>query len=139
MLYFKETSRWLRSLSGLSLRSLVFPLALIGLVSLAGCSNLPVSLASGLLGKGPNVAANVQAGKTNTQTVGETKNQEVKVTDNVGTVNLDEGTTVKAEEVASITINETPVWLIVALVLGWLLPSPNEIGRSILRLFTRRR
>lgn len=135
----KETLAWLKSWFGLSSRSLLLPLVLIGSVSLAGCSNLPASLVSGVLGKGPNVAANVQAGKTNTQTVGTTTNQEVKVSDNMGTVSLDEGTTVKAEEVASITINETPVWLIVALILGWILPSPSEIGRWIVGLFRRKR
>jgi hypothetical protein len=44
---------------------------------------------------------------------------------------------VKADSVQQVIVNETPVWVILLLLLGWLLPSPNEIGRWIRSLFSR--
>lgn len=45
---------------------------------------------------------------------------------------------VQAEE-AQVTIQEVPPWVVLLLILGWLLPSPNEIGRWITNLFTRKK
>jgi len=52
-------------------RSLRWLLVLLALTSTVSCSNPALKL---LTGGGPNVAANVQAGKTNSQTVGVTRN-----------------------------------------------------------------
>lgn len=77
------------------------------------------------------MAANVQAGKTNSQTVGTTTNNS-----DVGVV--DQSTSkVDADNVETVNIQQTPVWMIILLVLGWLLPSPNEIGRWFKELFKR--
>jgi F0F1-type ATP synthase assembly protein I len=43
-----------------------------------------------------------------------------------------------AENVDKVTINETPIWMIVLLIIGWILPTPNQIAKSILGLFKRK-
>ena len=96
-----------------------------------GCSGLsPLSL---LTGGGPNVAANTQLGQENSQTLGVSTSNELSIVrpqardikqtqDTVG---------VKADKVEEVNNTNAPPWMIVLLVLGWLLPSPNEIGRKI--------
>lgn len=118
----------LKSLSGQSSRLL---LLLLVLTSMPSCSKGPLSL---LTGGGPNVAANIQAGKTNSQTLGTTKIVEQK-TESGDIKSVD--SKVSAESVEKVTVNETQPWVILLLILGWLLPSPNEIGRWIKSLFTR--
>jgi len=120
--------------SGLSLPSLRSLLVLIGLASLLlGCSSLPLGL---LTGGGPNVAANVQAGKTNSQTLGTTKIVEQKT--NSGDIKSVDSK-VSAEQVGKVTVNEAPVWMVLLLIVGWLLPSPNEIARWLINLFKRKK
>lgn len=114
-----------------SIKVFLFLFTLTSLV--ASCSSLPMSL---LTGGGPNVAANVQAGRTNSQTLGTTKILEQKT--NNGDIKSVEAK-VSTESVEKVTINETQPWVIMLLVLGWLLPSPNEIARSILNLFRRKK
>lgn len=104
-------------------------LALIVLLALAGCSKGPLSF---LTGGGPNVAANVQAGKENTQQV--VANQ---VKTEAGRDVVQQTSPVIAENIKEVTIQQTPLWMLVLLVLGWLMPSPNEIARSIRGLFKR--
>jgi len=123
----------LRSLKFLSGRSLLL-LVLLSVLSLtpSSCSKLPLSL---LTGGGPNVAANTQLGKTNSQTVGTTKSNTVTES-TVETV--DQSTNeVKTEKVDTVNIQQTPIWMILLLILGWLLPSPGEIGRGFMRLIKR--
>lgn len=102
----------------------VFVLAFVLL--LAGCGG-PLSL---LTGGGPNVAANVQAGKENTQQAVVSQERIDAGRDVVQQTNP-----VVANEVKEVNIQQTPLWMIVLLVLGWLLPSPNEIARWIRSLF----
>jgi len=126
----------LKSLCGRSLRSLVLLLVLT--LTLSSCSSSPLSL---LTGGGPKVAANIQAGKTNSQTVGTTNNVEQKVDKPIisrDLVQSSDNTDVKADKVEKVQISNTEPWVILLLILGWLLPSPNEIGRSILSLFKRK-
>lgn len=115
-------------LSGLSLRSRLVPLALIGMVSLQGCGVKALSL---LTGSGPNVAANTQVGKENTQTIGinKTLRPQLRVDAPVETVVQDTSTT-----------NNTSVdpLLLIMLILGWLAPSPSEIGRKLCKIFKRK-
>lgn len=118
-------------LSGLSSRTLLLPLVLIGLVSLAGCSG--TGALKFLTGGGPNVAANTQVGKTNSQTVGtssvtEQKLVRPKARDISQTADNNK---VKADSVQRVVVNEIPAWVVLLLILGWLLPSPNEIIRII--------
>lgn len=92
---------------------------------LASCGG-PLSL---LTGGGPNVAANVQAGATNNQ----------GVTFNTEAPKLDLGDGSKVDKVDQSTTNNTEIdpLLLFLLVLGWLLPSPAEMGRGIRNLFKR--
>jgi hypothetical protein len=104
------------------------PIALALTFLLSGCLN-PISLLTGG-GGGPNVAANVQAGAENNQTgaqVGdiikaETVNTGVTPTGPVGTL--------------TVMNQDIPVWVILLLILGWVLPSPQEIWRGFLRTIT---
>lgn len=96
---------------------------------LVGCGGGPLSL---LTGGGPNVAASTQIGKENTkQVVGN------QTTTEAGRDVIQQSNPIVAEQVKEVNIQQTPVWMIVLLVLGWLLPSPNEIARWIRGLFKR--
>jgi len=114
------------------------PLVLLVLtLPLSSCGSNPLSL---LTGGGPNVAANVQAGKTNSQTVGTTNVTEQKlVRPQARDIRQSNDTNkVQASEVDTVVVNEVPVWVILLLILGWLFPSPGEIGRSILSIFKKK-
>jgi hypothetical protein len=119
--------RFYRLLSGRSLRSLLGPLVLIGMLSLAGCGSNPLSL---LTGSGPNVAANTQIGKENTQNLGLnlSKRPQIRVDAPVQDLMQDNSTT---------TNTTLDPLLIILLILGWLAPSPSEIARSIRDLFKK--
>jgi len=124
----------LKSLSGLSLRLLLLPLVLTLTVS---CSSGALGI---LTGGGPNVAANTQVGKTNTQTIGTTNNVEQKLENPVANTikQSNDSNSVQADRVETVIVNEVPVWVILLLLLGWLLPSPNEMGRWIRSPFSRK-
>lgn len=88
-------------------------------VLLAGCSSLnPLDL---LTGGGVNTAANVQAGKTNTQSVGQTNVSapKVSVRPNARVETVDQSTNTK---------NELPtlVWIVAILlfIIGWVTDTP---------------
>lgn len=102
---------------------------------MAGCSNLnPLGV---LTGGGPNVAANTQAGKTNSQTIGTSTVTEQKlVRPKARKISQSSDTNkVQADSVETVVVNEIPMWVVLLLILGWLLPSPNEIGRIIRNAF----
>ena len=103
-------------------------LALILVLLLAGCGG-PLSF---LTGGGPNLAATVQAGKENTQQV--VGNQ---TSTEAGRDIVQQDTPVIADNIEEVTIQQTPLWMMLLLILGWLLPSPNEISRSVRGLFKR--
>ena len=102
-------------------------LALILLLSSCGLTSL---IPTG----GTNVAANTQIGKENNQGVNTSIDRSVRPVlrpeGPVETVQQDNSTT---------NISEVDPLLLLLLVLGWLAPSPSEIGRGILKLFRRRR
>jgi len=110
-------------------------LALTALMVIPACGS-PLSL---LTGGGPNVAANTQAGQENSQTIGADLDQSQNIVrPNARDITQTKDTnTVRTEKVESLTIQETPLWIIVLLILGWLLPSPGEMGR-ILRGFFKK-
>jgi len=101
---------------------------------LASCAGaLPLGM---LGGGGPNVAANVQAGKENTQQL--VANQERT---EAGRDIITETKQIEAASVESVTINnveDIPIWVWIALVVGWVLPSPQEMARSFVSLFRRK-
>lgn len=127
--------KWLKYSFGQSLPLLVLLSALM--FTLSGCGTNPLNL---LTGGGPNIAANIQAGKTNSQTVGKTETfaptVDVKAGAKVETIDQSKTETVVGTS-EKVTVNNSPIWLILFAVLGWLLPSPGEIGRWIRRLFKR--
>jgi hypothetical protein len=96
-------------------------LLLVLLVSLplSSCGKIP----SFLTGGGPNVAANTQVGKTNTQTIGQTNNisPTVRVRPNSRVDTVD-------QSVKTVTNNELPYWVWIAglllLILGWVTDTP---------------
>jgi hypothetical protein len=104
-------------------------LLLVALLALSGCGGGPLSL---LTGGGPNVAANVQAGKENTQQA-----VAVQQKTEAGRDIIQQTSPVVAENIKEVNIQQTPLWILVLLILGWLLPSPNEIARWIRGLFKR--
>ena len=115
-------------------------LLLLVLTSTVSCSKLP-----SLLTGGTQVAANVQAGKTNTQTLGTTNNiaptVSVRPNSRVDTIDQSNSTSkVNTEAVETIVVNEIPVWLVLlfGLLCGFLIPSPQEIIRSIVGVFRRK-
>ena len=120
-----------KSLCGRSLR--VLPLLMVLTLGLSSCSAVP--LVSSLAG-GPKVAANVQAGKENRQAVIDQTHRNEITTGAGSTVSTKSGS-VSADKVDTVNVQQTPVWMIVLLVLGWLLPSPNEIGRIVRSWFKK--
>jgi len=115
-------------------KAIVALLASSFLLSSCGLSGLPF-LSGG--GSGTNVAANTQLGKTNNQTIGasESTDQTIKVETLEGTVEQsNDKNKVNTESVENININEIPPWVLLLLILGWLLPSPNEIWGGFLRM-----
>ena len=88
---------------------------------------------------GPTVNSNAQIGKENRQSVVSVEQTTSAGRDIVQTTKEVETGTV---ENLDITNTNIPPWVILLLILGWLLPTPTEIGRSItdfiLRLFGRK-
>ena len=106
----------------LSGRSLVLPrLLLASMLLLSSCSGLPLKLG------GPNVAANTQIGAENRQATIEVGD---KVARDLVSKQVDAGT------IESVTLNNnnTAPWLLIVALIGWLAPSPSEIGRGIYKL-----
>ena len=115
---------------------------LLAIVSslLVGCS--PLSMLNPFSSKGgPSVNANVLAGKENTQQLVGQQNQQDAGRDIVTTEIRKE---VEAKSVEQIKILNTniPPWVLLLLLLGWLLPTPQAIGIGMYRLvssFIRRK
>ena len=106
-------------------------LAFCGITMLQGCSALSAAKAI-LPGKsGTNVNANAQVGKENTQQlVGKQENTKIEGENvNVNQTKKETDTSINTSKVDSLIQNNTnvPLWYLLLLVLGWLLPSPQEI------------
>jgi len=90
---------------------------------------------------GTNVAANTQLGKENKQAV---VTNEEETNNNAGRDIVTETKEVEAGPVEKLMISNQniPPWVIMLLLLGWLLPTPTQIGQSIanfvLALFRRK-
>ena len=117
-------------------------------LGLTGCSGLsPLSLLSG-----KPVGVNAQLGKENEQVIGvktettygnnsyvapATSVRPVSRPSSVNQVQAQENN-VKADTVENITVHEVPPWIVLVALLGWLLPTPSQIGRSFINLFRRK-
>jgi hypothetical protein len=109
---------------------------LVVFLFLSSCSGLPLGLLTG--GGGTNAAANVQAGKTNNQTVGmsEQTSQEIKVETVQGTIQQSkDSNSVRTELIENLTINQIPVWAILLILLGWILPTPQQMVKEVMQWF----
>jgi len=84
---------------------------------------------------GTNVAANTQIGKENKQAVVTYEEEETTSAgrDIITTEVLKE---VEAGPVDTLKINNTniPPWVLLVLLLGWVLPTPTQIGRALYNL-----
>lgn len=129
----------LNFLSGLSLPTLLLPLVFSGLLLTAGCSGTQALKQQ--TGGGPNIAANTQAGKTNTQTLGTSTvmgDQKI-VRPKARTIKQSQDSNkVQADKVETVVVNEIPTWIILLLVIGWLFPSPGEMMRNIRDAFRKK-
>lgn len=121
-----------------------YRVACVLFLSLTACGGGPLSL---LTGSGPNVAANVQAGKNNAQTVGTTNITEQRlVRPQARSIEQSTGATrVRAQEVESVTVveaSDTPVWYWVALIVAVLVDSPRhwprQIWQAVKKMFGRK-
>lgn len=98
---------------------------------LTGCSSLGTAALKTLTSSGPSVNANSQVGKENRQTLTFGSVEEVR--------GNKEERVVQADRVENVVVNEVPVWVILLLILGWLLPSPQEMVRGFYSLFQRKK
>jgi hypothetical protein len=112
-------------------------LLLLALTSTVGCSGTPLSL---LTGGGPNVAANTQLGQQNTQTVGSSETVKTDIREVTGDVLLSNDKGSGKTGSGNVVVNNTNIdpILLLLLVLGWLLPSPQEMVRTIINAFKRK-
>ena len=93
----------------------------------------PLSL---LTGGGPNVAANVQAGAENNQTLGQSSNNDLRITrPKARSIEASTGETgVRAEEVQTVVVEAAPnwIWVLIAgvfigIFIGWTIDTPREM------------
>ena len=116
---------WRLSFGRLSLLLLL----LLACISTVGCSKGPLSL---LTGGGPNVAANVQAGKTNTQTIGQTNNisPSVNIRPKARVDKVDQSTeTVNIYEIDPLLFGTLLLCFVVWSYFLYKLPSPDQIWK----------
>ena len=113
-------------------------LGLAILFLLTGCAALPLL---GSIAKAPHLDANVQAGRTNAQTIGVTDASSQAVTrSTVGTVHQSKDTSeVAAAHVDRVTINKNPPWLIIAFAAALFLDSPLRWPEEIMAALRRRK
>ena len=96
---------------------------------LSGCGLSSLGLLTGG-GGGPTVNSNAQIGKENRQT-GLSFEEEITAGRDVVSKEIETGS------VDSLKILNTniPPWVMLLLILGWLLPTPTEMGRGLLNFF----
>jgi hypothetical protein len=109
-------------------------LSICGIITIQGCSSLGLIKAAMPGKSGTNVNANAQVGKENTQqVVGQQDNTKIEG-ENVNVSQKENDTSINTSKVDSLIQNNTnvPMWYLLLLVLGWLLPSPQEIWNGFI-------
>jgi Na+/glutamate symporter len=104
-------------------------LVLCVITLIQGCATLGLVKAVMPGNSGTDVNANAQVGKENTQQV-VANQQNTKIEgENVNVSQKETDTSINTSKVDSLVQNNTnvPMWYLLLLVLGWLLPSPQEI------------
>lgn len=71
-------------------------------------------------------------GKTNNQTIGVSSS-------NAPSVSVRPNSRVESIDQSNNTTNELDLRLLVIAIIGWLAPSPSEMGRGLMNLFKRRK
>ena len=104
---------------------------LILVLFLSGCGLSTLGLLGG--SDGPTVNSNAQIGKENRQSVMSVEQTE-EVSAGRDIIQTEIIKEVETGAVGSLDIINTniPPWVILLLILGWLLPTPTEIGRGIM-------
>ena len=104
---------------------------LILVLFLSGCGLSTLGLLGG--SDGPTVNSNAQIGKENRQSVMSVEQSE-EVSAGRDVIQTEIIKEVETGSVGSLDIINTniPPWVILLLILGWLLPTPTEIGRGIM-------
>jgi len=90
---------------------------------LAGCSSLPLGM---LGGGGPNVAANTQIGRENVQQVVASQ-ERIEAGRDVVQKEVEAGPV----ETLNVNNEQYPPWLLLVALIGWLLPTPTQMGKAI--------
>ncbi|MEX0300962.1 MAG: bacteriophage spanin2 family protein [Leisingera sp.] len=105
-----------------------------------GAGGAPAGRRASLAGGSPNGAAKGQGGRTNAETVGQTGISEQKII-RPGARSREQSagrTSVRSETVQTVVVREDPPpWLLLVALLGWLLPTPAQIGASLVAGFSR--
>ena len=110
-----------------------------GITLIQGCTALGLVKAVMPVKSGTNVNANAQVGKENTQQV-VANQQNTKIEgENVNVSQKENDTSINTSKVDSLVQNNTnvPMWYLLLLVLGWLLPSPQEIWTGFVNSIER--
>lgn len=109
-------------------------LVLILLLSSCGLTGLPFFSGGG---GGPTVNSNAQIGKENKQAV-VTYEQEETTSAGRDVITTEVLKDVETGPVDTLKINNTniPAWVLLVLLLGWLLPTPTQIGRALYHAVT---
>jgi len=100
---------------------------------MAGCSSIPSFLLPSNKGISATAVGTQMAQEATQQVVVEQRNADA---------GRDVIITEKELEAIADTVNinqQIPMWVIIALVIGWLAPSPSEMGRGLSNLLFRRR
>jgi hypothetical protein len=114
------------------------PLLLV-CASLVSCTKI-AGLVGGALTGAPDVAANVQVGRTNAQTVGTADFSDQRIIrPQSRSIEQSAGSTgVRSETVETLIVHEDPpAWLLLLALIGWLAPTPRQIGISLASLVVR--
>ena len=117
----------------------IYFITVCAMLLLQGCTALGLAKAI-LPGKsGTSVNANAQVGKENTQqVVGQQDNTKIEG-ENVSVSQKENDSSINTSKVDSLIQNNTnvPMWYLLLLVLGWLLPSPQEIWAGFVNSIER--
>jgi hypothetical protein len=112
---------------------------LLACATLVSCTKV-AGLLGGALTGAPNVAASVQLGRTNAQTVGTAEFTDQRIVEpEARSIEQSAGRTgVRSETVETLIVREDPpAWLLLLALIGWLAPTPRQIGISLASLVAR--
>lgn len=101
-------------------------IAALAIMSLGSCASVARVAVKAVAGGAPSVSADLQAGKTNSKTVGSSKVSEQKI-EGVQAERVEQSSgdnAVRAGEVQTVIVNQYPAWLIIAFAAALFLDSP---------------